>query len=134
MTFLVKMLFFAFPSYQCPGFWRSVRPHSVLITSLATLPRSYCVFTATKGYHMASERHPWCSSSVLIATIVVLMTQLTYKGRTNVAIRSPYGRLAVNDHFLCVCAVTTRRPWRPYSDPTTSLLRLLRLYGVHTTP
>ncbi|KAH3785408.1 hypothetical protein DPMN_163496 [Dreissena polymorpha] len=23
-------------------------------------------------------------------------------------------------------AATTRRPWRPYSDPTTSLLRLLR--------
>ncbi|KAH3750802.1 hypothetical protein DPMN_185336 [Dreissena polymorpha] len=30
-------------------------------------------------------------------------------------------------------SATTRRPWRPYSDPTTSLLRLLRLYGVTQT-
>ncbi|KAH3870473.1 hypothetical protein DPMN_033836 [Dreissena polymorpha] len=37
------MLFFAFPSHQRPGLWRSARPHGVLNPSLATLPRSYCV-------------------------------------------------------------------------------------------
>ncbi|KAH3896815.1 hypothetical protein DPMN_020996 [Dreissena polymorpha] len=30
------MLFFAFPSHQHPGLWRSVRPHAVLNTSLKT--------------------------------------------------------------------------------------------------
>ncbi|KAH3870462.1 hypothetical protein DPMN_033650 [Dreissena polymorpha] len=127
------MLFFAFPSHQRPGLWRSARPHGVLNPSLATLPRSYCVLTATKADHTASERRPWHSYCVLIATIVVLRTQYSYKGRTNVAIKSPYGRLAVNDHCVWVLAATTRRPWRPDSDPTTSLLRLLRLYGVPTT-
>ncbi|KAH3780249.1 hypothetical protein DPMN_158059 [Dreissena polymorpha] len=96
------MLFFVFPSHQRPGLWRSARPHGVLNTSLATLPRSYCVLTATKADHTASERHPWRSYCVLIVTIVILMTQQTHKGRTYVAIRSPYGRLAVNDHFLWV--------------------------------
>ncbi|KAH3689886.1 hypothetical protein DPMN_190843 [Dreissena polymorpha] len=43
------------------------------------------------------------------------------------------GRLAVNDQFLWVRAATTRRLWQPYSDPTTSVLRLLCLYGVPTT-
>ncbi|KAH3690993.1 hypothetical protein DPMN_191478 [Dreissena polymorpha] len=127
------MLFFAFPSHQRRGLWRSARPHGVLNTSLATLPRSYCVLTATNADHTASERRPWRSYCVLIATIVVLWTHLTCKGRTNIAIRSPYGRIAVNDHFLWVRAATTRRPWQPYSDPTTSVLQLLRLYGVPTT-
>ncbi|KAH3804709.1 hypothetical protein DPMN_132997 [Dreissena polymorpha] len=35
--------------------------------------------------------------------------------------------------FCGFLAATTRRLWRPCSDPTTSLLRLLRLYGVLTT-
>ncbi|KAH3752959.1 hypothetical protein DPMN_187586 [Dreissena polymorpha] len=49
------MLFFAFPSHQRPGLWRSARPHGVLNTSIETLPRSYCVLTATKADHTASE-------------------------------------------------------------------------------
>ncbi|KAH3838095.1 hypothetical protein DPMN_111501 [Dreissena polymorpha] len=69
------MLFFAFLSHQRPGLWRSARPHGVLNTSLATLPRSDFVLTATKADHTASERHPWRSYCVLIETIVVLRTQ-----------------------------------------------------------
>ncbi|KAH3771609.1 hypothetical protein DPMN_172935 [Dreissena polymorpha] len=75
------MLFFAFPSHQRPGLWRSVRPHGFLNTSLATLPRSYCVLTATKADHTASERRPWRSycdhsrSEDAIDTKDVLMSQ-----------------------------------------------------------
>ncbi|KAH3858174.1 hypothetical protein DPMN_100794 [Dreissena polymorpha] len=69
------MLFSAFTSYQRPGLWCSALPHGVLHTSLATLPRSYCVLTSTKANHTASERRPWLSYCILIATIVVLRTQ-----------------------------------------------------------
>ncbi|KAH3771869.1 hypothetical protein DPMN_173198 [Dreissena polymorpha] len=63
------MLFFDYPSHQHAGLWRSTRPHRVLKTSLATLPRLYCVLTATKADHTASERHPWRSYCDLIATM-----------------------------------------------------------------
>ncbi|KAH3773232.1 hypothetical protein DPMN_174590 [Dreissena polymorpha] len=61
-----------FLSHQRPGLWRSARPHGVLNTSLASLPRSYCVLTATKADHTASERRPWRFYCDLIATIASL--------------------------------------------------------------
>ncbi|KAH3774894.1 hypothetical protein DPMN_176288 [Dreissena polymorpha] len=69
------MLFFAFPSHQRPGLWRSVRPRGVLITSLVTLPRSYCVLTATKADHSRSED--------------AIDVQRTTQCRNKVAVRSP---------------------------------------------
>ena len=48
MTFSVKMLFFAFPSHQRPGLWRSTRPH------LIRPSRPYRVLMATKADHTAS--------------------------------------------------------------------------------
>ncbi|KAH3719554.1 hypothetical protein DPMN_062391 [Dreissena polymorpha] len=75
MTFSVKILFFAFPSHQCSGLWRSACPHGVLNMSLATLPRLYCVLTATKANHTASEQRPLRTYCVLIVTIVVLRMQ-----------------------------------------------------------
>ncbi|KAH3784841.1 hypothetical protein DPMN_162912 [Dreissena polymorpha] len=60
------MLFFAFPSHQRPGLWRSARPHGFANTSLATLPRSYCVLTATKADHTASERRPGVLTAFLL--------------------------------------------------------------------
>ncbi|KAH3693803.1 hypothetical protein DPMN_081241 [Dreissena polymorpha] len=81
------MLFFGFPSHQRPRLWRSARPHGVLNTSLATLPRSYCVLTATKADQTASERRPWRSYCDLIATMA--------------SPQRPYGD----------CSATTRRPY-----------------------
>ncbi|KAH3867714.1 hypothetical protein DPMN_030847 [Dreissena polymorpha] len=86
------MLFFAFPSHQRPGLWRSARPHGVLYTSLATLPRSYCVFTATEADHTASKQaslafllRSYCNHGVPAATVRRLRGDHTATARDHTA-------------------------------------------------